>query len=85
MPTLLERVRKGETRLLDAQRVCASCTSTANAEPTECINIDCPWLFDRKKAEGKTVFLEGLKGIMDDLEVSEDHDGIMHQLEDEAG
>jgi hypothetical protein len=44
-------------------------------------------LFDRKKAEGKTEFLEGLKGIIDDLEVPEDHDGIMHQLqvEDEAG
>ncbi|KAG1749999.1 uncharacterized protein EDB91DRAFT_1309620 [Suillus paluster] len=73
IPALLEQIRKGESRLLDAQRVCASCTSSANAEPFECINIDCPWLFDRKKAERKTEFLEGLGGIIDDLEISEDH------------
>lgn len=74
MPTLLEQIRKGEARLVDAQRVCASCTSTANAEPIECINIDCPWLFDRKKAERKAEFLEGLEGIMEDLEILEDYD-----------
>ncbi|KAG2154856.1 hypothetical protein DEU56DRAFT_770809 [Suillus clintonianus] len=73
MPTLLEQIRKGEARLLDAHRVCASCASTANAEPNECINIDCPWLFDRKKAERRTEFLEGLEGIMEDLEILEDH------------
>ncbi|KAG1783945.1 hypothetical protein EV702DRAFT_958561 [Suillus placidus] len=72
MPTLLDQIRKGEAQLLDAQRVCASCASTANTEPIECINIDCPWLFDRKKAEGRTEFLEGLQGIMDDLEILED-------------
>jgi DNA polymerase zeta len=76
MPSLLEQIRKGEARLLDAQRVCASCTSTANAEPIECMNIDCPWLFNRKKAERKTEFLEGLGGIMDELEILEDH-GIL--------
>jgi DNA polymerase zeta len=45
---------------------------TANAEPIECINIDCPWLFDRKKAERKAEFLEGLEGIMEDLEILEE-------------
>lgn len=73
IPTLLDQIRKGEARLQDAQRVCASCASTANAEPIECINIDCPWLFDRKKAERRTEFLEGLQGIMEDFESLEDH------------
>ncbi|KAG2366540.1 hypothetical protein BDR07DRAFT_1395782 [Suillus spraguei] len=78
MPTLLNQMRKGEARLLDVQRVCASCASTANAEPIECINIDCPWLFDRKKAERRTEFLEGLQGIMKDLEILQDDcDGIL--------
>ncbi|KIK47777.1 hypothetical protein CY34DRAFT_73289 [Suillus luteus UH-Slu-Lm8-n1] len=77
IPTLLDQIRKGEARLRDAQRVCASCASTANAEPIECINIDCPWLFDRKKAERRAEFLEGLQGIMEDFESLEDHcDGI---------
>jgi DNA polymerase zeta len=40
------------------------------------MNIDCPWLFNRKKAERKTEFLEGLGGIMDELEILEDH-GIL--------
>ncbi|KAG2159871.1 uncharacterized protein EDB93DRAFT_1112357, partial [Suillus bovinus] len=80
MPILLDQIRKGEARLLDAQQVCASCASSANAEPIECINIDCPWLFDRKKAERRTEFLEGLQGIMEDLEMLEDHcDGILDQ------
>lgn len=77
IPTLLDQIRKGEARLLDAQRVCVSCASTANAEPIECMNIDCPWLFDRKKAERRTEFLEGLQGIMEDFESLENHcDGI---------
>lgn len=77
MPAILDQIRKGEGRFLDAQRVCASCASSANAEPIECINIDCPWLFDRKKAERRAVFLEGLQVIMEDLEVLEDcYDGI---------
>lgn len=77
IPTLLDQIRKGEARLLDAQRVCASCASTANAEPIECMNIDCPWLYDRKKAERRTEFLEGLQGIMEDFESLENHcDGI---------
>jgi DNA polymerase zeta len=73
MPNLFEQIRKGEARLLDAQRICASCASTANAEPIECINTDCPWLFDRKKAERRAEFLEGLQEIMEDLEIFEDH------------
>ncbi|KAG2061849.1 hypothetical protein BDR06DRAFT_945889 [Suillus hirtellus] len=77
MPAILDQIRKGEGRFLDAQRVCASCASSANAEPIECINIDCPWLFDRKKAERRAEFLEGLQVIVEDLELLEDcYDGI---------
>lgn len=72
IPNLLLRLRKGEQRLLDTQRICASCASTASNEPNACMNIDCPWLYERKKAEQKYDFLEGLRTLVEDLDVSND-------------
>ncbi|KAG8221660.1 hypothetical protein J3R82DRAFT_1944 [Butyriboletus roseoflavus] len=72
IPNLLLRLRKGEQRLLDTQRICASCTSNASNEPNVCMNIDCPWLYERKKAEQKYGFLEGLRTLVEDLDVSND-------------
>ncbi|KIJ68443.1 hypothetical protein HYDPIDRAFT_124966 [Hydnomerulius pinastri MD-312] len=74
IPNLLRRLRKGERKLLNTHQICASCTSTAPTEPIECMNIDCPWLFERKKAERKTNFLEGLRTIMEDLNLVENED-----------
>lgn len=72
IPTLLLRLRKGERKLLDVQRICASCASTASSEPIACMNIDCPWLYERTKAEQKLDFLEGLRTMVEDLDVSND-------------
>ncbi|KAF8552653.1 hypothetical protein OG21DRAFT_1415745 [Imleria badia] len=72
IPTLLLRLRKGEQRLLDTQRICASCASTASSEPSACMNTDCPWLYERTKAAQKVDFLEGLRALVEDLDVSKD-------------
>lgn len=36
------------------------------------MNIDCPWLYERTKAEQKVDFLEGLRTLIEDLDVSKD-------------
>lgn len=69
MPNLLHHLRKGESRLLDTQRICASCAGTAPSEPNACMNIDCPWLYERVKAEQKCDFLEGLRAVVEDLDI----------------
>ncbi|KAF8132967.1 hypothetical protein EV363DRAFT_1327050, partial [Boletus edulis] len=70
IPTLLHRLRKCEQRLLDAQRIYVSCASCASIEPIACMNIDCPWLYERTKAEQKMDFVEGLRTLIEDLDVS---------------
>ncbi|KAG6376574.1 hypothetical protein JVT61DRAFT_1552 [Boletus reticuloceps] len=59
IPTLLLRLRKGEQMLL-----------SASSEPIACMNIECPWLYERTKAEQKLDFLEGLRTLIEDLDVS---------------
>lgn len=71
IPNLLRRLHKGERRLLDTHKVCATCTANALAEPIECVNIDCPWLYERNKAERKTDFLEGLQAVVEDLDFTD--------------
>ncbi|KAF8216234.1 hypothetical protein K438DRAFT_1901886 [Mycena galopus ATCC 62051] len=48
---------KGEKRLLEAHRICASCTRTAQSEPIRCESLDCAWLYARTKADDKLDFL----------------------------
>lgn len=43
-------------------------------EPIECLNTDCPWLYERKKAERKSEFLEGVCTLMEDLDFTEGED-----------
>ncbi|KAI6162197.1 hypothetical protein EDD17DRAFT_1777003 [Pisolithus thermaeus] len=74
IPNLLRRLHKGERRLLDTQKVCATCTANASAEPIECVNIDCPWLYERNKAERKIDFLEGLQAVIEDLDLTDNED-----------
>ncbi|KIO08270.1 hypothetical protein M404DRAFT_22870 [Pisolithus tinctorius Marx 270] len=74
IPNLLRRLHKGERRLLDTHKVCATCTANALAEPIECVNIDCPWLYERNKAERKVDFLEGLQAVVEDLDFTDNED-----------
>ncbi|KAF8122387.1 hypothetical protein EV363DRAFT_1163261, partial [Boletus edulis] len=39
----------------------------ASSEPIACTNIDCPWLYERTKAEQKLDFLEGLRTLIEYL------------------
>lgn len=71
IPNLLRRLHKGERRLLDTHKVCVTCTANALAEPIECVNIDCPWLYERNKGERKIDFLEGLQAVVEDLDFTE--------------
>lgn len=71
IPNLLRRLHKGERRLLDTHKVCVTCTANALAEPIECVNIDCPWLYERNKGERKIDFLEGLQVVVEDLDFTE--------------
>ncbi|KAG6332362.1 hypothetical protein ID866_6727 [Astraeus odoratus] len=71
IPNLMRRLRKGERKLLYTHRICAHCTANGLAEPIECFNTDCPWLYERKKAERKTEFLNGLQTLVEDMEFTD--------------
>ncbi|KAJ7900356.1 hypothetical protein B0H14DRAFT_3104499 [Mycena olivaceomarginata] len=64
MSGILSKIRKGEKRLLDVQRICASCTQTAPTEPIKCESLDCSWLYARAKAENKLEFLGALRNLL---------------------
>lgn len=65
--SLLGRIQRNEMRLQGTHRVCASCCNTSLTDPVHCESLDCPWLYARKKAERKTEFLAGLRGLGEDL------------------
>ena len=64
---LLNRTRKLEKRLVGAYQICASCTATAPGEPIECESLDCPWLYERKKAEFKVETVSALEECILDV------------------
>ncbi|KAF8973932.1 hypothetical protein BDZ97DRAFT_1647924 [Flammula alnicola] len=45
------RIRRKEERLMNAHRVCLSCTSSAPSDPIHCESLDCQWFYARRKAE----------------------------------
>ncbi|EMD42049.1 hypothetical protein CERSUDRAFT_90650 [Gelatoporia subvermispora B] len=65
---LLSRLKVTEDRLKDVQAVCSSCCGTAQAEPVHCESLDCPWLFERKKAEHKAETLAEVQDFVHELE-----------------
>ncbi|KAJ6509544.1 hypothetical protein C8R47DRAFT_1174181 [Mycena vitilis] len=64
IPGILSKIHKGEKRLLDAHRICVSCTQTAQTEPVRCESLDCSWLYARTKAEDKLDFLVDLRHLL---------------------
>jgi len=56
--SLLWRIQAGETRLLDAQRTCSSCTASGPMDDIKCESLDCPWLFERKRCQYKVESLD---------------------------
>jgi DNA polymerase zeta len=65
---LSSRIQRIEKRLQETHSVCASCTGSANAEAIECMSLDCPWLFARKKAEDKSEFALYLHDMISGME-----------------
>ncbi|CCM07100.1 uncharacterized protein FIBRA_09427 [Fibroporia radiculosa] len=65
---LLSRLRVAEDRLRDVQLICSSCCGTAPGEPVRCESLDCPWLFERKKVEGKAERLTIIGDLVEELE-----------------
>ena len=65
---LLRRISKGETRLLNTQRICETCTGSAPSEPIRCESVDCAWLFERKKVERKAETLVFLRELLKSVE-----------------
>lgn len=68
--SLSNRVKKLERRLVDTHRVCSSCTGAAMSEQIECMSIDCPWLYSRKKAEDKVDQVARLQELIKQLELN---------------
>ncbi|KAF7310921.1 DNA polymerase [Mycena chlorophos] len=66
MARVLAKMRKGETRLLDITRICASCCQTPAGEPIECDSLDCSWFYARRKAEARLDFLQDVQNIVFD-------------------
>lgn len=57
-----------EQRVLSTHEVCATCAGTAPGEPVECVSLDCPWLYARKKAEDRVEVVETMDILMDELD-----------------
>lgn len=83
---LLNRIRIDEKRLMDIQRICASCTGSSPAEPIQCISLDCEWFYARTKAEDKEEFLDLLNEMVDELDQNDsdaDENDEHHESEGE--
>jgi DNA polymerase zeta len=73
---LMNRIRRAEGRLQATHTACTSCTSSVNVETIECVSLDCPWLFARKKAEVKVDLVTHLRELLSEMEdlINEDED-----------
>lgn len=45
------RIREAEDRLTVVHSICSSCDATAQAEPSRCDSLACPWFYQRVRAE----------------------------------
>lgn len=68
---LLSRLRIAEERLKTGYQICASCTESVPSEPIRCESLDCPWFFERKKAEVKVENAILIHTLLDGMEVGE--------------
>ncbi|THH17005.1 hypothetical protein EW146_g3727 [Bondarzewia mesenterica] len=64
---LLSRLRVTEDRLRTGHQICASCTESAPSEPIRCQSLDCPWYFERKKAEAKADDVALIQELLDEI------------------
>ncbi|KAI0003668.1 hypothetical protein BJV74DRAFT_876040 [Russula compacta] len=80
---LLSQVRITENRLQTVHNVCTMCTRSEPLEPVSCISLDCPWLFQRKKAEQQAEDIELLQELIQSLELGDNIKQEGHDDSDE--
>jgi hypothetical protein len=71
MSELLSQVRIAENRLETAHRVCTMCARSEPSEPVRCVSLDCPWLFQRRKAEQQAEDIEVFQELIQALELGD--------------
>ncbi|KAI0793498.1 hypothetical protein C8Q75DRAFT_565280 [Abortiporus biennis] len=65
---LLSRVHQTEEGMVNAHKICSSCSSTPLAERIRCQSIDCPWLYERKKLENRAESLDVVEDLLQEIE-----------------
>jgi len=48
---MLSGVRAIEQSFINTQSVCRACTGCVPGELIECVSLDCPWMYARRKGE----------------------------------
>jgi DNA polymerase zeta len=71
---LSSHIRNNELRLINAHRVCTTCTGTGPDQPIECESLDCPWLYFRKRAENKSIALETIEELLWDVDLDSEEE-----------
>jgi hypothetical protein len=71
--TLLSRLHLAESRVISAQRICASCSSTPISDEVRCDSIDCSVLYARVKAAWDLDDVAGIPKLVDALQQRHDN------------
>lgn len=71
--TLLSRLHLAESRVISAQRICASCSSTPISDEVRCDSIDCSVLYARVKAAWDLDDVAGIPKLVDTLQKRHDN------------
>jgi len=80
---LLSKLHIAEERMTNAHAICASCSNISLAEPVECESLDCPWLYERKKADNRAGLLGGIGQFVEDLDSEELEDDDVCESRDD--
>ncbi|EIN13737.1 hypothetical protein PUNSTDRAFT_117429 [Punctularia strigosozonata HHB-11173 SS5] len=67
---LFSNIRDAEDRLSTVQTVCGTCAAFAPAEPNRCESLDCPWLYERVKAEERTENIALLEELVIEIDAA---------------
>jgi DNA polymerase zeta len=65
--TLSTRLRDAESKLLDTQLICSSCTGCPPSEEIRCESYDCPWLYERHTARRDVERAERIREVLRDI------------------
>jgi hypothetical protein len=63
-----DHISECETRLKNAHDVCRSCASSTPTEPIRCESLDCPWFYERRKAEDGMEMAAFAQSVIDSIE-----------------